>query len=51
MDFPHRDGSEEGRTPRPFVDYRTENLVIKDDKWPLIRIEDIFDYLAGGQRF
>ena len=37
--------------PRFCVDYRTSNRVMKADRWPLPRIEEIFDDLQGSTVF
>lgn len=37
--------------PRFCAEYRSLNRVMKPEKWPLYRIEEIFDELSGGQRF
>lgn len=38
-------------TPRLCVDYRALNSIMKPDKWPPPRIEEIFDDISGGQWF
>ena len=44
--IPKKDGSR-----RFVVDYRNVNSVIKSEIWPLPRIEDILDRLAGSKYF
>lgn len=41
--------SKKDGTPRFYVDYRSLNSVMKPYKWPLPRIKENFDELAGGQ--
>lgn len=37
--------------PRFFVDYRSLNRVMKADRWPLPKIEELFDDLQGSAVF
>ena len=49
--FPVVIASKKDGTPRFCVDYRSLNRVMKADRWPLPRIEEIFDDLQGCSVF